>query len=296
LNLEWLHDFLTAAETGNFSRAAITRNSSQAAFSRRIMSLEAWLGVVLFDRSVFPLRLTPQGERFRAKAVEIVQQVAEAKVVASNDSTMGRDLVRIAMPHGLATGRLDRWTSSWSQEASMRLSIVTGSIHDIVTALVAGSVDVLFAFSTPQQPLHLAPEQFERFVVGEEVLRPYASPAFIEKMPAPWPGTRRNPIPLLGYSTGVYLGRMADVIVENAPETLHSSKIFESELGDVLRSMAIGGHGVAFLPECCLEYTSPNALVPLGGKPWTLPLSVIAYIDRNSRRAAIQRFAKILAK
>lgn len=260
------------------------------------MSLEAWLGVALFDRSVFPMRLTAGGERFREKAAEIVQQVAEAKVVASGESALSRDLIRIAMPHVLATGRLSKWMSHWSQDTVVRISVTTGSIHDIVTSLVAGSVDVLFAFSTPQQPVHLASEQYERFIIGDEVLRPYASPAFINRIPAPWPGTRRHPIPLLVYSPGVYLGRMADLIIDRAPETLHSSRVFESELGDVLRQMASDGNGVAFLPDCCIDSDASKKLVSLGGTPWTLPLSVIAYINRSGRRPAIQRFAKLLGK
>ena len=44
MELRWLQDFLMVAETGNFTRAAEKRNTSQAAFSRRIKSLEAWLG------------------------------------------------------------------------------------------------------------------------------------------------------------------------------------------------------------------------------------------------------------
>ena len=36
MNLIWLDDFLALAATGNFSRAADERHSSQPAFSRRI--------------------------------------------------------------------------------------------------------------------------------------------------------------------------------------------------------------------------------------------------------------------
>ena len=61
MELRWLQDFLMVAETGNFTRAAERRNTSQAAFSRRIKSLEAWLGFDLIDRSVYPTQLTAAG-------------------------------------------------------------------------------------------------------------------------------------------------------------------------------------------------------------------------------------------
>jgi DNA-binding transcriptional LysR family regulator len=54
MNLSWLDDFLTLAAIGSFSRAADERHMTQPAFSRRIMALEEWLGVDLFDRGSKP--------------------------------------------------------------------------------------------------------------------------------------------------------------------------------------------------------------------------------------------------
>ena len=48
---KWLEDFVSLAETGSFSRSAALRHVTQPAFSRRIRSLEAWLGADLIDRS-----------------------------------------------------------------------------------------------------------------------------------------------------------------------------------------------------------------------------------------------------
>jgi DNA-binding transcriptional LysR family regulator len=79
MELRWLQDFLMVAETGNFTRAAERRNTSQAAFSRRIKSLEAWLGFDLIDRSVYPTQLTPQGDRFREHAGELLRQMLDTR-------------------------------------------------------------------------------------------------------------------------------------------------------------------------------------------------------------------------
>ena len=62
---KWLEDFLSVARTGSFSRSAAERHITQPAFSRRIKSLEQWVGTPLIDRSTYPTRLTPAGERFR---------------------------------------------------------------------------------------------------------------------------------------------------------------------------------------------------------------------------------------
>ena len=69
MELKWLEDFISLAETRSFSRSAELRHVTQPAFSRRIQSLEAWLGNELIDRSSYPTRLTPAGEVFYEQAL-----------------------------------------------------------------------------------------------------------------------------------------------------------------------------------------------------------------------------------
>ena len=70
-----LEDFLSLCRHRSFSHAAQERNVTQPAFSRRIRALEEWLGVVLFDRTALPVRLTAQGEQFLPVARDIVARM-----------------------------------------------------------------------------------------------------------------------------------------------------------------------------------------------------------------------------
>ena len=74
-----LEDFLSLCRHRSFSHAAQERNVTQPAFRRRIRALEEWLGVVLFDRTALPVRLTAQGEQFLPVARDIVDRMAEAR-------------------------------------------------------------------------------------------------------------------------------------------------------------------------------------------------------------------------
>ncbi|MFL5159126.1 MAG: LysR family transcriptional regulator, partial [Microvirga sp.] len=58
MEIKWLEDFISLANTLSFSRAAEERHVTQSAFSRRIKQLETWLGVPLVDRATFPAHLT----------------------------------------------------------------------------------------------------------------------------------------------------------------------------------------------------------------------------------------------
>jgi len=147
MELRWLQDFLMVAETGNFTRAAERRNTSQAAFSRRIKSLEAWLGFDLIDRSVYPTQLTPQGERFREHAGELLRQMLDSRDELGGKPLRSHEHIRIALPFAMATAQLPQWWQAWSAERRMSCSVVVGNIHDLVTSLVSGNADLMISES-----------------------------------------------------------------------------------------------------------------------------------------------------
>ena len=62
MNLRYLQNFVRIAEAGSIARAGVRLSVSQPAASRQVLSLEAELGVRLFDRIGRRLRLTSEGE------------------------------------------------------------------------------------------------------------------------------------------------------------------------------------------------------------------------------------------
>lgn len=286
MDIRWLQDFLTVAECGNFTRAAEERHSSQAAFSRRIQSLEAWLGVTLIDRSAFPTKLTAEGENFRDVAAETLRQLLDARADIAGHPSERRDQVKIALPHALATHRLAEWWGRWSPGRSLSCRIVPGNVHDTVTSLVSGEVDLLVCFHHAQQPIQLDPDRYERMVIGAEHLRPYVAAELADR----WvlPGTEGTPPPLLAYTAGAYLGRMVDLIIEASGYALLGHRVAESDMADVLRDMAAAGYGIAWLPDCCAR-AAGERLKNIGGELWSMPLSVVAYRDTTNRKPALNR-------
>ena len=68
MELKWLEDFISLSTTGNFRISSEQRFVSQPAFSRRIKSLETWVGAELIDRSIQPVTLTEPGREFNPSA------------------------------------------------------------------------------------------------------------------------------------------------------------------------------------------------------------------------------------
>jgi DNA-binding transcriptional LysR family regulator len=75
MNFRHLRAFATIAEVGGFARAATRLNLSQPALSRQIHSLEAELGVLLFDRVGRRVQLTSEGEDLLRRSRQLLTEI-----------------------------------------------------------------------------------------------------------------------------------------------------------------------------------------------------------------------------
>ncbi len=296
MEVRWLQDFLALAETGNFTRAAALRNTSQAAFSRRIQQLEAWLGAPLIDRSMLPTKLTAEGEQFRENASRILAEMLDARATFKSPATGNAGLVRMAVPFALATSRFPFWWSEWRKELHVSCSMTAGNIHDLGIGLLSGAVEIMFSFHAAQQPVHPDPDRVEAIEIETDFLRPFANPALVERERIQLPGGARTPVPLLNYTPGVYFSRLVDLVIDGAGGIPHSRTVLESDMSDVLRDMAIAGHGVAWLPESTVAAGPKDALVAIGGAKWSMPLSVMAFRDRENRNPLVARLWSLMQR
>lgn len=296
MEIRWLQDFLAVAETGNFTRAAAMRNTSQAAFSRRIQQLESWFGVALIDRSILPTQLTPEGEQFRVTASRILADVLDARADLKGIPEQRADHIRIALPFALATARFPDWWSQWSRELRLTSTLTVGNVHDIGIGFLSGATEMMICFHAAQQPVHPEPERIEGMEIETDFFRPFISPALLRREGFVFPGEPGKPLPLLTYSSGVYFARLVDLIVENAGGIAHSRQVVESDMSDILRDMAIAGHGIAWLPESTVANVPKDALVPMGGARWSMPLSIMAFRDRANGNPAVARLWSLLRR
>ena len=75
MNFRHLLAFTTIADTGGFARAAARLNLSQPALSRQMQTLEAELGVPLFDRIGRRVQLTSEGEDLLRRSRRLLTEV-----------------------------------------------------------------------------------------------------------------------------------------------------------------------------------------------------------------------------
>jgi len=248
METKWLEDLQSLAVTHSFSRAAQLRHCTQSAFSRRIQSLENWAGVALVDRSSYPPSLTAAGQTLLASANEMLDTLQSARNQMRGHQAAGQDTIDFAVPHSLAFSFFPHWVMGLRESfGAFKSRLIALNVHDAVMQLTEGGCDLLLAYHHPSQPLTLGTDRYEMISLHTETLAPYAKadkqgrPVFA----LPGDGT---PVPFLSYGEGAYLGRLVDQIVNQAKPKPTLDTVYETDMAEGLKAMALEGHGLAFLP------------------------------------------------
>jgi len=249
METKWLEDFVSLAETRSFSRSALLRHVTQPAFSRRIQSLEAWAGSDLVDRTSYPTRLTPAGETLYAQALEVLQALQTTRAMLRGHATAAQDVIEFAVPHTLAFTFFPAWVSDLREKfGPIKSRLIALNVHDAVMRLVEGSCDLLIAYHHSSQPYQLDADRYEMVSLGEETVAPYVRPDAHGNPLHQLPGKADRPLPYLGYAQGAYLGQMVELILKRSSAPIHFDRVYETDMAEGLKAMAIEGHGIAFLP------------------------------------------------
>ncbi len=253
METKWLEDFVSLAETRSFSRSAQLRHVTQPAFSRRIQALEAWAGVDLVDRSSYPTRLTPAGETFHAQALEVLDGLQTARNLLRSHQVAGQDMIEFAVPHTLAFTFFPHWITGIDRDlrphfGALKTRLTALNVHDAVLRLTEGGCDLLIAYHHASQPLQISAERYEMLSLGHETLAPYAK-ADAEGRPLfSLPGREGQAVPFLGYASGAYMARLVEVILKQSATPVVLNPVYETDMAEGLKAMALEGHGLAFLP------------------------------------------------
>jgi DNA-binding transcriptional LysR family regulator len=285
METKWLEDFVSLAETRSFSRSAQLRHVTQPAFSRRIQSLEAWAGTDLVDRSSYPTRLTPAGETLYDQSMEVLQSLQSTRAMLRGQTAAGHDFIEFALPHTLAFTFFPAWVSSLRQHfGPIKSRLIALNVHDAVMRLVEGSCDLLIAYHHPSQPFQLDADRYEMVTLGEEVIAPcvradnQGDPLF------QLPGSADKPLPYLGYAPGAYMGQVVDLLLKQTAAPMHLDRVYETDMAEGLKAMALEGHGIAFLPQSAIrkELRSKRLVsaVPPGMPALQITMEIRAYRER----------------
>jgi LysR family transcriptional regulator, hypochlorite-specific transcription factor HypT len=265
---------------------------TQPAFSRRIRALEEWLGVVLIDRTTHPAALTEAGEWFRSVAQEILARVAqvpdEARAIADASSAT----LRIAATHALSFTFLPSWLRSLESRMTMGpIQLVSDVMQQCEALMLQGRVQFLLCHSHDQVPIRLDSMNYRSAVVGSDALIPVSAPNADGK-PKFALGTRDGPrVPVLAYSTESGIGRIVRTLRGAALEEIHAEFVFTAHLASVLKTIALDGRGVAWLPKTLIDdELASGRLIAAGDETWCIAVDIRVFRQQATAHPTAERF------
>ena len=98
MNLDDLSDFCLVASNGGFAQASRTSGRPKASLSRKVMDLEASLGLRLFDRGARSIQLTQEGEALFKSVKGPMNEIAEAVDMLRDGRAHPQGRLRVNVP------------------------------------------------------------------------------------------------------------------------------------------------------------------------------------------------------
>lgn len=294
MNLEtkWLEDFVALAATRSFSQAATRRFVTQPAFSRRIRALEDTLGLTLVNRARTPVELTEAGQLFLVTARSVVEQLGEVVRHLHNLEGEQGEVLQFAAAHSLALGFFPGWIAGLRRAGlAIKSRLVAANVGEAMHALRDGTCDLILAYYDPDASLQLDPELFPSLPLGATAMLPVCA-ADASGRPL-YDLDSGQSVPLLAYSAGAFLGRSVNLLLRQ--RGLRATTVYETAMADSLKSMALQGLGVAWVPRLSVEHElARGELAVCVAEHWQVALEIRLYRCALLRKAAVGRVWRAL--
>ena len=285
MDIEWLEDFLVLSDLSSFTRAAQARNITQSAFSRRIRSLEDWIGIALVDRDTVPPRLTMAGHLFRDAAREMVRQLHDTRIALGHRSKVFSG-IKLVVAHSLVQHMLPSWMRKINHQISgLKFEIIAGETYEGMISLSSGRCDLLMAYHSPIVPMSIDERSCPSVSLGSDRLVPVCRP---DESGAPMyrlTEAKLRHLPILSYPPETFFGRICNGLIRFRPSDPCFNVVAQSPQARILHALAREGAGIAWLPEHGVKQELINGQLALSGdEEWTIPVDIRLYASQERSR------------
>lgn len=250
MDIEELQTFVEVADAGGVSPAAIRLGVSKSIVSRRLVRLEAELGVQLLTRSTRGAALTEAGATFRDYAARVCAEIdiARETILPAGDL---RGRLRIAAPLTFGPTHFAPALAEMARRHP-KLHIQT-SYSDRFVDLIGEGYDCAIRVGYLQDSNLIARR------IGAINGKLVASPDYIKAHGAP--ATPEELVAHQALMQGVEAWQFLD---GDKIITVRPQGRFKADNGPALVSAAIAGLGIAYLPDwLTAEHVASGALVPI---------------------------------
>lgn len=282
-----IQSFVCLSEELNFSRAAERLHIAQPALSRQIKSLEATLGVQLFQRTKRTVTLTTAGLAFRSRCCRLLSDLSEAEQEVRRVATGQEGALSIGFLHSSTYGMLPSILNAFRTAfPKIELKLFEMTIAEQIAALQSSKVDVgLLRPPISDNKIMSRPIGTQNFIVALHHSHPHAGQAVIslDKLAHdPFVLFERQQSPLF-HSRIISMCEAAGFV----PQVAQQATQIHTVVG-----LVGAGMGVAIVPEVAKNLGLPNVtFAQIANAPAGVDMC-LAW-RKNHPSPAIQSFTKI---
>jgi DNA-binding transcriptional LysR family regulator len=236
--LEDMRLFVETLDAASFTTAADRLGLSKQSVSKRLMALEARLGVRLLNRTTRRLHATELGLAYYERARQILQEVAQAEQAITRQNAAPRGTLRLSAPMSFGTMHLSPAIPRFL-EAHAEVAIEL-DLNDRTVDLVGEGYDMSVRIGALADSSLIA-----RSIAPVETVT-CASPDYLARK-----GTPHSPAELRQHDCLLYgHGKNVEWLFtqQGKPSPVAVSGRLRANNGEIVRDAAIGGLGLAYLP------------------------------------------------
>ncbi len=267
---------------GNFSQAAALSNLSQPAFSRRIKSLETWVGATLVDRSHQPIKLTGAGEQMLEAGLQALSRVEkERSQILELLSLPDKYVVTFGTQHSIGWRFYPAWLQALEDTYGPIMSrLRADDLPNCMRDLENGDVDFVIAYVDAQA---MQGSLRDSIVIGADQLVPVCKPD-LDGSPLFAFDTEGVKMPFLRFGDAAPIGTHLEPLFAEHRISDCLRTVYENSMAGALRIRARAGDGIAWLPKTLVQPDLDSGILVRTGKPdWIVDLSIRLF--RNKERS-----------
>lgn len=172
MDLQWLDDVLVLLEERNMTRAALRRNITQPAFSRRIRSFENWIGEAMLDRETNRIKINPALSAHEAEIRALTARIRELRSTIANHNPESVTITITAQHAPIHSKFPDLAIEAKRHFPSVRFRLRAGNQRDCIALFLRGDASIFLSYEAKNaQPL-LFGDTVTRRVCGMDRLVP----------------------------------------------------------------------------------------------------------------------------
>ena len=246
LDLKVVRIFIAVAKAGSFVAGGASVGLTRSAAGKAVTRLESYLNTRLFHRTTRKLSLTPEGEEFFNRCLQIIENIEEAEASVRQDAQSPRGILKLTVSEGYGKAIIIPFLGQFLS-AHPRLKVEV-SFTDRLVDLAEEGLDLAIRVGDG----HTSTEYISR-VIERSRPRLFASASYLATWGTPGTIAELEHHRRLLYGLGIALSRWKFTDKQGNIVSTDGNQYLRFDSGDAIRIAATEGLGIGLLPNFIVE-------------------------------------------